>query len=334
MVELVSVIIPNYNHAKYLNQRIDSVLQQSYQNFEVIILDDCSKDESKLIIDQYKDHPKVSNTVFNRQNSGSTFLQWEKGIKLAKGNYIWIAESDDYAEAEFLQSLVNIINLNNNVGLAYCGSNTVDELGNKLGRLVQEIPNNQNGYYLNNGFDECRNAFFFHPIVPNASAVVFKKENFYKADASFKQYKICGDWQFWIDVCFDNHIAYLPQCLNYFRQSNTSVSRSDHYQKDTYKIFLLEKLKVSLYAYEKVKHQIALKQKFRYFDVYIFSVLLESFRKRITLTKSEISFITKSLWYLSPACILVFFKSVVDVVLFGIRKVIRTISKKPGLKTA
>ncbi|RYY08217.1 MAG: glycosyltransferase family 2 protein [Sphingobacteriaceae bacterium] len=333
MVELISVIIPNYNHAKYLNQRIDSVLQQSYQNFEVIILDDCSKDESKLIIDQYKDDPKVSQIVFNEHNSGSTFLQWERGIELAKGNYVWIAESDDYADPEFLQSLVNIINQNDNIGLAYCGSNTVDELGNKIGKLIQEVPNNQNGYYLNNGFDECRNAFFFHPIVPNASAVIFKKENFYKTDASFKQYKICGDWQFWIDVCFDNHIAYLPQCLNYFRQSNTSVSRSDHYQKDTYKIFLLEKLKVSLYAYKKVKHQINLKQKLSYFDVYLFSVLLETSRKRISLTKAEIGFIIRSLSYLSPAWLLVSFKSIADVVLFGFRKVIRTFTKKIWIKT-
>ncbi len=333
MVELISVIIPNYNHARYLNQRIDSVLQQTYQNFEVIILDDCSKDESKVIIEQYKNHPKVSHAVFNEQNSGSTFIQWEKGIKLAKGNYIWIAESDDYADPTFLQSLVNIIDKNNNIGLAYCGSNTVDECGNNLGTLIQEVPNNKNGYYLNNGFDECRNAFFFHPIVPNASAVVFKKENFYKVDASFKHYKICGDWQFWIDICFDNHIAYLPQCLNYFRQSGTSVSRSDHYQKDTYKIFLLEKVKVSLYAYKKVKHQLSFKQKLRYFDVYLFSVLLEVSRKRISLKKTEIKFIANSLSYLSPTWLLVFFKSAFDVFLFGFRKLTRTFTKKTAVKT-
>ena len=333
MVDLISVIIPNYNHAKYLKQRIDSVLDQSYQNFEVIILDDCSKDESRTVIEQYRNHPKVSHAVFNEQNSGSTFLQWEKGIKLAEGNYIWIAESDDYADNQFLSSLVNIINKNNNLGLVFCGSNTVDASGDKVGSLIHDVSNNKDNYYLNNGFDECRNAFFFHPIVPNASAVVFKKDNFYNVDASFKQYKICGDWQFWIDICFDNYIAYLPQCLNYFRQSDTSVSRSDHYRKDTYKIFLLEKLKVSLYAYEKVKHQISLRQKLRYFDVYLFSVLLETSRKRIFLKKSETIFIIKSLWQISPTWILVSFKSMTDVVLFGFRKVIRTFTKKTGIKT-
>lgn len=334
MVDLVSVIIPNYNHANYLNQRIDSVLNQTYQNFEIIILDDCSTDDSRTVIEKYRNHPKVKHLVFNKNNSGSTFLQWEKGISLANGNYIWIAESDDYSSNIFLESLVSIINQHDNIGLAYCGSETVDENGKKLGILIQDEPNNQENFYLNNGFDECRNAFFFHPIVPNASAVLFKKENYYKVDTSFKQYKICGDWQFWIDICFDNYIAYFPQCLNYFRQSDTSVSRSDFYRKDNYKIFLLEKLKVGLYAYEKAKHNITLKQKIKYFNVYLFSVLLELSRKRIFLKKAEIVYITKSLFYLSPVCLLVFFKAATDVCWFGFRKIIRTITQKTLVKTA
>ncbi len=334
MVSLVSVIIPNYNHGRYLQQRIDSILNQTYQNFELIILDDCSTDFSKTIIEQYRSHPKIKNIIYNETNSGSTFLQWEKGIALAAGNYIWIAESDDFADESFLQTLTKIINQNTDVGLAFCGSNTVDETGVTIGKLVQDVPNNKKDYYLNNGYDECRNAFFFHPIVPNASAVLFKKENFYKVDASFKQYKICGDWQFWIDICFDNYIAYWPQCLNYFRQSETSVSRSNHYRKDNYKIFLLEKLKVSLYAYQKVNFNIPLKGKLRYADIYLFSVLLEVSRKRISLKKDEVVYILKSLYYLSPVTLIAFFKSVADVALFGMRKVKRMITQKRLLKTA
>ncbi|WP_299291085.1 glycosyltransferase family 2 protein [uncultured Mucilaginibacter sp.] len=334
MVNLVSAIIPNYNHERYLIQRIDSVLNQTYQNFEIIILDDCSSDDSRLIIEQYRNHSKIKHIVYNEINSGSVFLQWEKGIALASGDYIWMAESDDYADNNFLESLVNITNQNPNVGLAFCGSNTVDENGVSIGKLVQEVANNHNGYYLNNGYDECKDAFFFHPIVPNASAVIFKKENFYKVDASFKLYKICGDWQFWIDICFDNYIAYWPQCLNYFRQSDTSVSRSKHYIKDNYKIFLLEKLKVSLYAYRKVRYNISLKNKLKYTDIYLFSVILEASRKRIFLNKADVKYIIKSLCFLSPVTGIVFFKSMADVILFGLRKVNRTLTKKMLLKTA
>ncbi len=91
----VSVILPNYNHSKYLKQRIDSILNQTFQDFELILLDDNSPDDSVDIIESYRDHKRVSHIHLNKENSGSTFKQWERGFSLAKGEYIWIAESDD-----------------------------------------------------------------------------------------------------------------------------------------------------------------------------------------------------------------------------------------------
>ena len=100
---LVSVIIPNYCHAQYLDQRIQSVLEQTYQNFEVIILDDKSTDNSLEVIDKYRSHPKVAKVIINEVNSGSPFKQWERGINEASGDIIWIAESDDYCTPDFLE---------------------------------------------------------------------------------------------------------------------------------------------------------------------------------------------------------------------------------------
>ena len=85
----VSVIIPNFNHAAYLDQRINSVLNQTYQDFEVILLDDCSTDNSKEVLLKYSDNMKVAHVIFNDKNCGSTFNQWKKGLHLAKGKYIW-----------------------------------------------------------------------------------------------------------------------------------------------------------------------------------------------------------------------------------------------------
>lgn len=101
MRPLISVIIPNFNHAPYLKQRIDSVLNQTYDNLEIFLLDDCSKDNSRKILLSYKNNPKVKEIIFNDKNSGSTFKQWEKGFELSHGEYIWIAESDDYCDAFF-----------------------------------------------------------------------------------------------------------------------------------------------------------------------------------------------------------------------------------------
>ena len=80
----ISIIIPNYNHAKYLPQRLESVYNQTYQDFEVILLDDCSNDDSVAILNTYARHPKTSHVVFNDKNSGSTFKQWAKGYSTSK----------------------------------------------------------------------------------------------------------------------------------------------------------------------------------------------------------------------------------------------------------
>jgi glycosyltransferase involved in cell wall biosynthesis len=107
-IPTVSVIVPNYNHARYLRQRIDSVLGQTYRDFEVILLDDCSTDESRSIISEYENHPKV-RIELNDKNSGSPFKQWNKGVRLAHGKYVWIAESDDYADERLLERLVSML---------------------------------------------------------------------------------------------------------------------------------------------------------------------------------------------------------------------------------
>src|ERR1700675_4790198 len=101
----VSVIIPNYNHARFLRQRMESVLGQTFQDFEVILLDDCSTDESQSILREYAADPRV-RLEFNEKNSGSTFKQWNKGVRLVRGKYVWMAESDDYAEPQFLEKVV------------------------------------------------------------------------------------------------------------------------------------------------------------------------------------------------------------------------------------
>lgn len=122
----ISVIIPNYNHSQYLKQRIDSVLNQTYRDFEVIILDDNSKDNSREIIQHYHGHPKISHIIYNEVNSGSTFKQWEKGIELANGEYIWIAESDDYCDSNFLKIMYQRFKDDDKLGIVFCHSIIID----------------------------------------------------------------------------------------------------------------------------------------------------------------------------------------------------------------
>jgi glycosyltransferase involved in cell wall biosynthesis len=125
---VVSVIVPNYNHARFLSQRLDSILAQTFKDYELIVLDDASTDNSREVIERYAaKHPM--RLVFNERNSGSPFAQWQKGAALATGKYLWIAESDDFADPNLLQTLISMLDQNPNVGLAYCQSRRVNAEG-------------------------------------------------------------------------------------------------------------------------------------------------------------------------------------------------------------
>lgn len=132
---MVSVIIPNYCHAPYLRQRIDSVLAQSYPDFEVVLLDDCSTDGSREVIERYRNHPRIKQIVYNDRNGGSAFAQWRKGFALTQGEYIWIAESDDYADPAFLERCVAELDADPACVLAHTLSRTVDSEGRPFGKV-------------------------------------------------------------------------------------------------------------------------------------------------------------------------------------------------------
>ncbi len=230
MTLMVSVIIPNYNHAPYLEKRLNSVFNQSYQDFEVILLDDCSTDSSLNTLKKYADHPKVSHCIINEKNSGSPFAQWKKGLELAKGEYVWIAESDDWAELTFLEELLPL--LKKGFDIVYCRSVRVME---------EKITENDYFWadgldkirwkkdYVNNGLDEINNYLVYRNTIPNASACLFKN-SFSSMSSKICQMKFCGDWLFWVIILSNKQskIAYTPSRLNYFRKhNNTSRSVKD-----------------------------------------------------------------------------------------------------------
>ena len=101
----VSVIIPNYNYAKYLKKRVKVIEKQTYPIYELIVLDDCSTDNSREVIDKLAKKYNIK-TIYNEENSGCVFKQWQKGIEAATGDLIWIAEADDQADKKFLEKMV------------------------------------------------------------------------------------------------------------------------------------------------------------------------------------------------------------------------------------
>ncbi len=216
----VSIIIPNYNHAPFLNQRIDSILKQTYQDFEVIIMDDCSTDNSKEIIERYRGNAFVTNIVYNETNSGSTFKQWQKGINLAKGAYIWIAESDDWCEPTLLQELVNGTANNTNIAISYCGSVVINE---REEILYTSTSKKMGG--VTDGITFIKNNLLESNVIFNASMAIFNKLSFQNISLEFTSYKFCGDWLFWIKLAQKGSVYTSGKYLNYFRKHDMDVSR-------------------------------------------------------------------------------------------------------------
>jgi glycosyltransferase involved in cell wall biosynthesis len=222
----VSVIIPNYNHAAYLRQRIDSVLQQTYQHFEVILMDDCSTDGSQLIISEYANDPRM-RIELNETNSGSTFRQWNKGVGIASGQYIWIAESDDYSDPRLLERLVPILEVDQDVAFIYCRSWRCTEGGRTDGfidpEFADDVRRRWESDYISEGDAECRNYLIYCNTVPNASAVIFRKSVYERVGGSDASLKLCGDWKLWASMALTGKVAYTAEPLNYYRFHDTSV---------------------------------------------------------------------------------------------------------------
>ncbi len=219
----VSVIIPNYNHAPYLKERIDSVLNQTFQDFELILLDDCSTDNSREILESYKDNPHVSHIIINEENTHNTFKQWEKGIKLTKGEYIWIAESDDVAMPTFLETLISELERNPQAVIAYSHSQMIDSQSQPLD--FSWHPHGSDGKtYVYDGLWYLRHKMLVHNHIYNASMTVFRKSVYSKIPNSYQQYRYCGDWLFWNYVCTFGQVIEIRQILNLYRQHVRKVT--------------------------------------------------------------------------------------------------------------
>ena len=229
----VSVIVPNYNHANYLQQRIDSILNQTYQDFELILLDDCSTDNSRELLSEYANHPKVTYCIFNKENSGSTFKQWNKGIELAQGEYIWIAESDDWAEPEFLTTLVHLLDTQTQAGLAYCNSTiyenekqTSDFAAYKAHKFHSD---RWTKTYCLDGKEEIAQALLWDCTINNTSAVLMRKSVLARIFPLDLSLRFSGDWYCFLRVAAVSDIVYTPQLLSNYREHASNVSKKAEY---------------------------------------------------------------------------------------------------------
>lgn len=222
---MVSVVVPNYNYGRYLRQRIESILQQTYQHLEVILLDDASTDSSKEILLPYKCRDKVTHVLLNEQNTGSPFRQWVKGIELARGEYIWIAEADDLCEPTFLEQTVPLMEKYPQASVCFVGSTHIDEEGRVVNRDANKWSAARQAYAVFDGKTYAERNLYWCGYIANASSAIFRRDRM-NADKVQKclQMRYSGDWLFWFHMAMQGDIIECYQILNHFRQHTQKVT--------------------------------------------------------------------------------------------------------------
>ena len=228
----ISVILPNYNYEQFLLERIYSILIQEIKIKELIILDDCSKDNSRDLID--KICTKLEGIVpvikeYNTSNSGTPFAQWQKGLKLAKGDYIWIAEVDDYCDKKMLKELVKPIINDKEIYLSYCDTAFINREGQIILKSIKpEIDimktNHWNTSFINDGREEINKYAYLNCTIANVSSCLIKKDNYEELLKEARTYKQAGDWLFYLNVMDRGKIAYTNKPYNYYRMHGNNVS--------------------------------------------------------------------------------------------------------------
>jgi glycosyltransferase involved in cell wall biosynthesis len=206
---------------------LDTIFNQTFQDFEVILLDDCSTDGGWEYLKQFSDHPKVSHCIRNESNSGSPFKQWKKGLELTKYDWIWIAESDDFSDLHFLEKCVSRIE--ENVSLVFVKSEFVDQKGAPL--YFNGVKHEMKSYDLGNmefrmgGRNFLEDHLIYRNYILNASAVVFKKPSSFPNSILTMRY--AGDWFFWISNSCLGDVVYIPSMINFYRY-HEATTRSNY----------------------------------------------------------------------------------------------------------
>ena len=235
----VSVVVPNYNYEKFLLRRIYSILSQNVKVYELLILDDCSKDSSRDLIDKIydrlKDYINIKK-IYNEKNSGGAFKQWAKGISEASGDYIWIAEADDYCSKKMLNQLLKPIKRDNQVYISYVDTAFTDKKGNIFLKSIKpEIDIMKTGHwdsnYINDGVNEINNYTFLNNTIANVSSCLIKKDDYTEVYEEAGNYKQSGDWIFYINIMSKGKVAYTDKVMNYYRVHDTQITSNMDKQK-------------------------------------------------------------------------------------------------------
>jgi glycosyltransferase involved in cell wall biosynthesis len=239
----ISVVVPNYNYASCLPERLNSIFDQSHPIDEIIVLDDASTDNSVAVIEAVAEECDRDLTlVINDENSGSVFAQWMKAAEMATGEFVWIAEADDLSEPSFLSSLIAMMVADPSIKLAFSDSKSIDAEGSPVfadykAYFATVEPNALTRSEIFEGREFIPRFLSVKNTILNVSSVLWRRDALRKAllkcQADLDEYRMAGDWRIYFE-CLSTpgaKIAYVADPLNVHRRHAQSVTHSLKAQK-------------------------------------------------------------------------------------------------------
>lgn len=258
---LVTVITPLYNAEKYIAETIESVINQSYQNWEMIIVDDCSTDNSREIVKEYEKKDRRIRLIESESNFGGPARPRNIGLDNAKGEYIAFLDADDVWLSEKLEIQVSFLKKNPDVDICHTLANVIDE-----NSKFQGFFENQRVYKKLKPFISRNNILFYTNNI-NINSTLMKFNNVLKFEED-KNLVALEDWKYWIDSQRNcKKIVLLDDVLLNYRVHQSSISNrgSDKgYRKAIYmlsKILLNNDIKIRHFFFSVLLHLFKIKRK-------------------------------------------------------------------------
>ncbi|RXR20938.1 glycosyltransferase family 2 protein [Flavobacterium amnicola] len=210
MSELVSIITPTYNSAKYISEAIQSVQKQTYRNWEMLIVDDCSSDNTIAIVEQFMEDDHRIHLLKLNKNSGAGVAR-NSAITEAKGKYISFLDSDDLWKPEKLSKQIEFMKANN-IPFTFSFYDCINEDGKSLNIRV-EAPKKLSYIKL-----------FFCNFVGNLTGIY---DTDYFGKIAISSIRKRQDWMVWLSIVKKIKVAQpIPESLAYYRVRKDSISAS------------------------------------------------------------------------------------------------------------
>lgn len=242
----ISIITPAYNAEKTIVETIESVLSQTYQDWEMLVIDDVSKDNTTSIVEDYSTKDYRIKLIKLEKNGGAGVAR-NIGIKEAKGRYIAFLDSDDIWLPEKLEIQINFMNANG-YGISFTAYELINEDSKTLNRLVRAVESLSMEDYIKN------------TIIGFSTSIIDR--GLIKGELKFMNFRIAEDLSFWINILGKGYKAYgLDKVLVQYRVHSNSLSANK-----------FKSAKQILYSYLFV-HNFGYFKSFYYFSFYVFNAI-------------------------------------------------------------